>query len=79
MPTRGPVPAGQDVPVPGGGAWARPGIEPGPPVLAGYGIVETGWFDLGRPAPWGEAVSQDAITGPLLWRMRTALGYTSGG
>jgi hypothetical protein len=42
-------------------------------VPAGYGIVQTGWFDLERPAIWGEEVSQDAITGPLLGRIREAL------
>src|SRR6185295_16195179 len=39
-----------------------PGYEPEFPVPQGYGIIETGWFHLGRPEIWGEEVHQDTIT-----------------
>ena len=51
------------------------GYEPGPALPEGYGIIEIGWFHLGRPETWDGEVFQDAITFPLLLRIQKALGY----
>jgi len=54
-----------------------PGYEPGPPIPSGYGIIETGWFHLGRPETWSAEVHQDTITSTMLRQIRQALGYES--
>ena len=53
---------------------ASPGHEPEPEVAANYGIHAVGWYDLGDPGSWGE-VHEDRYTGPMLMRIRSALGY----
>lgn len=57
------------------GGTPSPGIEPEFPVPDGYGIVETGWFHLGQPESWGEAVRSNSITHELLKRIQASLGY----
>lgn len=54
-----------------------PGVEPDSPMPAGYGIVDTGWFHLGRPETWAEEVRRDAITCAMLGYIQKALGYES--
>ena len=54
---------------------AAPGYEPEPEAAATYAISAVGWFDLREPLSWGHAVAGDAITYPLLLRVRAALGY----
>jgi 8-oxo-dGTP pyrophosphatase MutT (NUDIX family) len=54
---------------------SSPGYEPGPPIPDGYGIIETGWFHLGRPETWGVEVHQDRITCSMLRHIQKALGY----
>lgn len=57
---------------------AGPGIEPEAQDLGyAYSIEEVRWFDLRDEANWGEAITSDDITFPLLQRVRVALGYTS--
>ena len=54
---------------------ASPGYEPEEEAAAMYGIVEVGWFDLRWPGAWPAAIRDDALTLPVLQRIRTALGY----
>ncbi|MGH2607840.1 MAG: NUDIX hydrolase [Tepidiformaceae bacterium] len=53
---------------------ASPGHEPEPEIAANYGIHAVGWYDLMVPESWGE-VYEDRYTGPMLMRIRSALGY----
>ena len=54
---------------------ARPGYEPEPEAADVYAIAEVGWFDLRDEATWGEPVTTDRLTYPLLCRIQEALGY----
>ncbi len=57
------------------GGEAKPGYEPEEDAAAAYGIVAVAWFDLRDPSSWDPMVREDAITFPLLQRIRAALGY----
>jgi len=57
------------------GGEAQPGYEPEEDAAAAYGIVAVAWFDLRDPSSWDPLVREDAITFPLLQRIRAALGY----
>lgn len=57
------------------GGEAQPGYEPEEDAAAAYGIVAVAWFDLRDPSSWDPMVREDAITFPLLQRIRAALGY----
>jgi ADP-ribose pyrophosphatase YjhB (NUDIX family) len=54
---------------------AAPGYEPEDEAAARYAIVEVAWFDLRSEESWGELVTGDRITYPLLVAVRHALGY----
>ncbi|NTU85509.1 MAG: NUDIX hydrolase [Chloroflexales bacterium] len=56
---------------------ARPGYEPEVEAAAVYGITDVAWFDLREPGAWPPELQNERITGPLLQRLRLALGYTS--
>lgn len=55
---------------------ASPGAEPEPEASAQYAIVAVAWCPLDDEASWNPEVSADALTAPLLRRVRAALGYT---
>jgi 8-oxo-dGTP pyrophosphatase MutT (NUDIX family) len=57
---------------------ARPGYEPEPQASAIYAIAEVRWFDLINETSWGEAITTDRITYPLLQRIQAAMGYRPG-
>jgi hypothetical protein len=57
------------------GGEASPGYEPEEDAAAAYGIVAVAWFDMRDPSSWEPLVREDAITFPLLQRIRAALGY----
>lgn len=52
-------------------AGYEPEFEHGGP----YAIAGVGWFDLARPDSWDQAVRDHPWTGPLLKRIRLALGH----
>ncbi len=54
---------------------ASPGHEPEPEVAANYGIHAVGWYDLNKPEDWSDEVHDDSFTGPMMHRIRAALGY----
>lgn len=56
----------------------QPGYEPEIHASQHYGIVQVKWFDLRYPDQWDTLVRTDAITFPLMQRIRDALGYPSG-
>ncbi len=51
-----------------------PGHEPEPEIAANYDIHAVAWYNLRNPGAWGE-VNEDRFTGPMLHRIRSALGY----
>jgi len=56
---------------------ARPGYEPEPEAAEAYSISDVGWFDLRDEAQWDKQVLADAVTYPLVKRIKHALGYDS--
>ena len=54
---------------------ARPGHEPEPEAAAAYSITDIGWFDLRDETHWDNQVLADAVTYPLVQRIKRALGY----
>lgn len=53
----------------------RPGYEPEPEASGRYGIDAVAWVDLSEPSKWPSEVRNDHITGPMLDRIRSALGH----
>jgi len=54
---------------------AGPGVEPEPEASSHYSIVEVRWFDLRDERDWGELLTNDHITYPLVQRIRRKMGY----
>ena len=57
------------------GGEARPGSEPEPEAAGLSEMIDVGWFDLRDESTWGDQVSSDPITFPLLRRISATLGY----
>lgn len=54
---------------------ARPGWEPELEAASHYSIVEVEWFDLRDETNWGDLLTKDHITYPLVQSIRRELGY----
>ena len=53
----------------------HPGSEPEFDEGEGFGIIDVGWIDLRSEDAWGEEITADLITYPLLQRIRVVLHY----
>jgi len=61
---------------PTGGSEA-PGLEP-EAEAANFAITDVRWFDLTDPPRWSEYITEKEWVVPLLWEVRSALGYPGG-